>query len=81
MYYRKCFEWVPFENFQNVTYITRGGFGKIYSAIWPEGYIHCWDIENQNWGKMKNTEVALKSLDNSSDISINFLNEVIKINK
>ena len=27
-----CLEWVPFEKFQNVTYITRGGFCKVYSA-------------------------------------------------
>src|SRR5437762_3934740 len=76
----KCLEWVPFENFQNVTYITRGGFGKIYSAEWPEGCIGYWDIENQKWRKRINCKVALKSLDNSSaDISTDFLNEVTKI--
>src|SRR4051795_7538013 len=47
----KCLEWVHFENFQNVTYITRGGFGKIYSAEWSEGCIRCWDIENQKWDR------------------------------
>src|SRR6185436_4506015 len=30
----KCLEWIPFKNFHGVTYITRGGFGKIYSAGW-----------------------------------------------
>ena len=69
--------WVPFENFQNVTYITRGGFGKIYSAECPEGCIWRWDIENQKWDRWTNRKVALKSLDNSSDISADFLNEVI----
>jgi hypothetical protein len=78
VHYTKCLEWIPFEKFQNVTYITRGGFGKIYSAIWPEGYIHHWDIENQEWSRYSNLKVALKSLDNSSDISADFLNEVIK---
>jgi hypothetical protein len=78
VYYQKCFEWVPFEKFQNVTYITKGGFGKIYSAEWPEGHICCWDIKNQKWYKRKDTKVALKSLDNSSDISADFLNEVMK---
>ncbi|PKC56895.1 hypothetical protein RhiirA1_473337 [Rhizophagus irregularis] len=29
-------EWIPFENFKNVTYVTRGGFGKIYSANWAK---------------------------------------------
>ena len=75
----KCLEWIPFENFKDVTYITRGGFSKIYSAEWPEGYIRYWDIENQEWKKIEYCDVALKSLDNSSDISTGFLNEVIKI--
>ena len=72
-------EWIPFENFQNVTYITKGGFGKIYSADWPEGDIYYWDIEDQKWYRSTNRKVALKSLNNSSDISIGFLNEVIEI--
>jgi hypothetical protein len=79
VHWSKCLEWIPFENFQNVTYITRGGFGKIYSAEWPEGQIWYWDIENQRWFRNGNMKVALKSLDNSSDISTSFLNEVIKI--
>jgi hypothetical protein len=47
--FTKYLEWIPFENFQNVSYITRGGFGKIYSAEWPEGCILDWDVENQKW--------------------------------
>ena len=71
-------EWVPFEKFQNVTYVAKGGFGKIYSAEWPEGRISFWNIENQEWKRFPK-KVALKSLDNSSDISIDFLNEVGKM--
>ena len=77
----KCLEWIPFENFGDVAYITKGGFGKIYSAKWPEGDIDYWDIENQEWKRNTNYKVALKSLDNSSEISTDFLNEVIKIKK
>ncbi|RGB40437.1 kinase-like domain-containing protein [Rhizophagus diaphanus] len=72
----KCLEWIPFEKFENVTYITRGGFSKIYSADWPEGNIEYWDIENQKWVRESNVKVALKSLDNSSNMSIDFLNEI-----
>src|SRR6266498_4669671 len=74
----KYLEWIPFEIFQNVIYITRGGFGKIYSAEWPEGCISYWDIENQEWSRRATfgSKVALKSLDNSSNISSDFLNEV-----
>jgi hypothetical protein len=77
LHFTKNLEWIPFEKFKNVTYITRGGFGKIYSAEWPEGYIMCWNIENQEWERNSNVKVALKSLDNSFNISNDFLNEVI----
>jgi hypothetical protein len=79
LYYTKCLEWIPFEKFENITYLTRGGFSKIYSADWPEGNIDCWDIEKQEWAREPNMKVVLKSLDNSSNnISNDFLNEVIK---
>ncbi|RGB30131.1 kinase-like domain-containing protein [Rhizophagus diaphanus] len=73
---KKYIEWIPFKNFKDFIYITRGGFGKIYSAEWPEGFIYSWDIENQKWIRISNTKVALKSLDNSSCISTEFLNEI-----
>ena len=78
-YHFNCFEWIPYEKFQDVTFIAKGGFGKIHSADWPEGNIQNWNIENRKWNKYSDQKVALKSLDNSSDISTDFLNEVIKI--
>jgi hypothetical protein len=77
VYFSKCLEWIPFEKFQNITYITEGGFGKIYSVEWPEGNIGYWDIENQIWYRYKDDIYALKSLNSSSNISSDFLNEVI----
>ncbi|PKY57135.1 hypothetical protein RhiirA4_477983, partial [Rhizophagus irregularis] len=76
VYYKTCLEWIPYEKFQNATYITRGGFGKIYSAEWPKGHIYYWDIENQEWNRVTNYKVTLKSLDNSFEISTDFLNEI-----
>ncbi|CAB4414728.1 unnamed protein product [Rhizophagus irregularis] len=77
LHYYNYIEWVPFEKFQNITYITEGGFGKIYSAEWPEGNIIHWDIENQKWHRYEGYDkYALKSLNNSSDISSDFLDEV-----
>ncbi len=77
-HYTNCLEWIPFEKFQNVTYMTKGGFGKIYLADLPEGNIRYWDIENQKWDRITDKKCVLKSLENSSDISPEFLNEVIK---
>ncbi|GES92983.1 kinase-like domain-containing protein [Rhizophagus clarus] len=53
-----------------------GGFGKIYSAEWPEGFIWYWDIKNHQWYKHHWDKYALKSLKNSSNISSDFLNEI-----
>ncbi|CAB4393561.1 unnamed protein product [Rhizophagus irregularis] len=33
-----------------------GGFGKIYSAEWPEGHVGYWDIENQKWDRFKDSD-------------------------
>ncbi|EXX53415.1 uncharacterized protein OCT59_016134 [Rhizophagus irregularis] len=76
VHFLKCLEWIPFEKFQNVTYIAEGGFGKIYSAEWPVGHIEYWDIENQKWFRYSFEKYALKSLNNSSDICSDFLNEI-----
>ncbi|CAB4427270.1 unnamed protein product [Rhizophagus irregularis] len=76
VHYMKYLEWIPFEKFQNITYIAEGGFGKIYSAEWPEGHIEYWNIENQSWYRFKYNKYALKSLNNSSDICSDFLNEI-----
>ncbi|GBC00572.1 hypothetical protein RclHR1_00390026 [Rhizophagus clarus] len=74
--YLNYVEWIPIEKFQNITYIAEGGFGKVYSAEWPEGHIECWDIENKIWRRCRNSKYALKSVNNSSDISSDFLNEI-----
>jgi hypothetical protein len=77
VHYEKCLEWIPFEKFQNITYIAEGGFGKIYLTEWSEGYILYWDIKNKKWDRTTGGKYVLKRLNNSSDISSDFLNEVI----
>src|SRR5256885_1190797 len=42
-------EWIPYDRFYDIEYIAKGGFGKVYRAIWIDGYIWYWDIKNQNW--------------------------------
>ncbi|GBC03716.1 hypothetical protein RclHR1_05290004 [Rhizophagus clarus] len=74
VHHTKCLEWVPYENFKNVNYITRGGFSRIYLADWL-GYICCWDIENQDWKRISE-KVALKILNSSFSTIKDFLNEV-----
>ncbi|RHZ60314.1 hypothetical protein Glove_355g55 [Diversispora epigaea] len=58
-----------------IKYIDKGGFGKIYSAIWKEGPISSWNIRKKHWEKSGNFRVALKSLNNSQNITTEFLKE------
>ena len=73
----KVLEWIPYDRFYDVKYIAKGGFGKVYRAIWIDGCIEKWDIKNQNWKRFEpNKVVALKSLNNSKNVTFEFINEV-----
>src|SRR6266542_6636394 len=70
----KVLEWIPYNRFYNIEYIAKGGFGKVYRANWIDGYIWYWDNENQNWKRHdSNKFVALKSLNNSKNVTSEFL--------
>ena len=72
-------EWIEYDRFENIEYITKGGFGKVYKAKWKDGYIQSWNYEINQWKRSRIYDglVALKSLNNSKDITSEFLNEVI----
>ncbi|RHZ46204.1 hypothetical protein Glove_629g10 [Diversispora epigaea] len=55
-------EWIPYAQFEDIKYIDKGGYGKIYLAIWKEGKIKKWNIQQNQWERSGNYRVALKSL-------------------
>jgi hypothetical protein len=70
-------EWIPHDRFYDIKYIAKGGFGKVYKANWIDGWISNWDNIRQNWKrKGQNEFMALKSLNNSKNITFEFINEV-----
>ncbi|RIA85340.1 hypothetical protein C1645_830937 [Glomus cerebriforme] len=69
------FEWIPYNQFENVKEIGEGGFAKIYSAIWTDGPLY-YDEIKKVYKRNQNTKIALKCLCNSQNISDEFLNEV-----
>jgi hypothetical protein len=73
--FKKVLEWIPYDRFYNIKYVAKGGFGKVYRANWIDGYIinwksGCWNRYNENM------YVALKSLNNSKNVTLEFMNEV-----
>ncbi|RHZ69926.1 hypothetical protein Glove_276g61 [Diversispora epigaea] len=72
----KVIEWIPYDRFQGIKKIAKGGFSTIYYANWIDGRIVKWDIQNQQWERYGQREVALKKFDGIGDINKDFLNEV-----
>ena len=57
--------WIPFDEFKNIEYLAKGGFGEIHKAIWINGF------KNNHHDK-----VVLKRIHNSSNKTVDILKEV-----
>ncbi|EXX65233.1 kinase-like domain-containing protein [Rhizophagus irregularis DAOM 181602=DAOM 197198] len=69
-------EWIPYDRLSNIKYVAEGGFSKVYSASWLDGLIQGWNFEQKQWKRLGKTEVALKVLQDSQNISSEFLEEL-----
>jgi hypothetical protein len=78
--YYHILEWIPYNTFGKSKYIAEGGFGKVYKATWRSGNILHWDRDKQQWKRgyrnKSNAFVALKTLNKSQNITLEFINEV-----
>ena len=52
--------WIPFDEFKNIEYLAKGGFGEVHKATWINGY---YDEEEM---KYEEREVVLKRIYNNS---------------
>jgi hypothetical protein len=68
-------EWIPYNQFNDIKEIGKGGFAIVYSAIWKDGPLK-YDDDKMEYKRTSNKEVALKCLFNSQNITNEFLNEV-----
>ncbi|CAB4441607.1 unnamed protein product [Rhizophagus irregularis] len=69
------FKWIPYNQFNNIKEIGKGGFATVYSAIWKDGPLH-YNWNKRQYSRNSNKTVALKHLRNSQNMSEYFLNEV-----
>jgi len=69
-YYEEYIRWIPFNEFRDIEYLAKGSFGEIHKAIWINGYYDEYRKEYED------REVVLKRIYNSSDKSVDTLNEV-----
>jgi hypothetical protein len=69
------FEWIPYDQFNYIKEIGKGGFSTVYSAIWKDGPLK-FDIDKKMYTRVSNKKIALKCLNNSQNLTDKFLNEV-----
>ncbi|GES95362.1 kinase-like domain-containing protein [Rhizophagus clarus] len=71
------FEWIPYDQFNDIKGIGKGGFSAVYSAIWKDGSL-CYAIVgfHYEWRREPNKKVALKCLHNSQNFLDEFINKV-----
>ncbi|GBC43325.1 kinase-like protein [Rhizophagus irregularis] len=75
-------EWIEFDQFDLVENINkRGAFSSIYSAVWMEGPRWNLDEEAEVWNRNGPIKVVLKRLDNSQNMSQEFINQLYKYHK
>ncbi|PKC54356.1 hypothetical protein RhiirA1_477467 [Rhizophagus irregularis] len=61
---KRIIEWIPYNNFQNVEYLTKGCYSEIYTAIWIDGGYHEWDSKEKKLTRFGDQYVILKKLYN-----------------
>ena len=75
----KIVEWIPYNNLQNIKYLTKGGFSEIYTADWIDGRQFEWDSKNQRLIRAFESGVqyvALKKLENVESANRSWFEEV-----
>ncbi|CAG8646218.1 21376_t:CDS:2 [Racocetra persica] len=69
--------WIDYSEFEDIEYLTKGGYGEVYYGIWIYGpnKVLIYEEEKCKWKKEAKTPVALKCLHNSENVTADFLDE------
>ncbi|RIA85107.1 hypothetical protein C1645_831282 [Glomus cerebriforme] len=70
-------EWIPYNNLQNIKYLTKGGCSEIYTADWIDGCYKKWDSKEQQLIRLGYyNNVILKRLEDVESANQRWLEEV-----
>jgi hypothetical protein len=67
------FEWIPYNQFDEIIKTGKNNFITVYSAIWKDGPLH---YRYNEYKRDSNKEIALKSLQSSQNTIEILINEV-----
>ena len=78
----RIIEWIPYNNFQEIKYLTKGGCSEIYTATWIDGRYFEWDSKKQQlvreW-ESRVQYVVLKKLENVENADQRWFEEVCNL--
>src|SRR3954470_2588730 len=72
----KIIEWIPYNNLQNIEYLTKGGCSEIYTASWIDGRYDRWINEEKQLKRLGEHDVVLKKLENVENANRSWFEEV-----
>ncbi|GBB86464.1 hypothetical protein RclHR1_01290008 [Rhizophagus clarus] len=75
IYPRLIPEWIPYNNLQNIEFLTKGGFSEVYKAIWINGHFIEWNSKEQQLKRFGRQYVVLKKLRDVESANQNWLEE------
>src|ERR1044072_8481537 len=58
------FEWIPYNQFNEIKEIDKDSFTTVYSAVWKDGLLR-YNQDKEEWTRTPGYEVTLKCLSNS----------------
>ncbi|GBC04175.1 hypothetical protein RclHR1_05550012 [Rhizophagus clarus] len=73
---RRNSEWIPYNNLQNIKYLTKGGCSEIYTADWIDGNYNEWNSEENQLNRFGTRKVILKKLKNVERANRSWFDEV-----
>ena len=73
-------EWIPYNNLQNIKYLTKGGCSKIYTAEWIDGSYDKWNTKEQKLKRFGKEKIILKRLENVQSANQSWFEEVCNLN-
>ena len=73
--YMDVLEWIEHDSFENPKYYKKYSFGTVYKVIWKDGFIYCWNTENNQWKRFSSPFTYI-CLPNSKDFATGLLIEV-----
>ncbi|RIA92859.1 kinase-like domain-containing protein [Glomus cerebriforme] len=75
----RIIEWIPYNKFSNIKYLTSSRYSEIFTANWIDGSYNKWNPEKQELRRYGTREVILKKSNNFKSVDQRYFFEEAKL--